>query len=176
MLLAHKERGRLALGRPLGVALAGAVALLVGDGPALLCPVPSSRAAVRVRGDDPAWRLARVAAAQLPAARAVRLLHPARRTRDQAGLGTAERARNLAGALRADRGPVGPVLVVDDVVTTGATLVEATRALRAAGHLVVGAAVVAATPRRRPARPGAGDRRRVSPGTGSSLHPADDEG
>ena len=59
------------------------------------------------------------------------------------------RAANLAGALQA-RGPLHglPVVLVDDVVTTGATLTEASRALGAAGARVCGAAVVAATQRR----------------------------
>lgn len=154
MLLAHKERGRLALGAPLGAALAGPVSCLPRRGPLLLCPVPSSPAAVRRRGDDPAWRLARQAAETVAGAQAVRLLQQARRTLDQSGLTTEQRAHNLRGALRADprRSPVGrPVVVVDDVMTTGATLVEAARALRAGGHQVVGAVVLAATTRRRDA-------------------------
>ena len=73
---------------------------------------------------------------------------PARRVADQSGLDAAGRSANLAGALRASSDLSGvPVVVVDDVVTTGATLVEAARALRDAGALVRGAAVVAATQR-----------------------------
>jgi predicted amidophosphoribosyltransferase len=153
LLLAHKERGRLQLTRPLGAALATAV-LLHGRGPVLLCPVPSSAQAVRARGHDHALRLARAAAASLRtrgvAARPARLLVPARPVVDQAGLTSAQRGVNLHGALRATGRPGVRVVVVDDVVTTGATLAEAARALTAQGHPVVGAAVLAATSRRRP--------------------------
>ena len=149
LLLAHKERGDLALTRPLGRALAKVVAAH-GAGPYLLCPVPSSRSAVRRRGYDHALRLAGAAARHLgtegTAARP--LLTQVRGVADQSGLTPAARARNLAGALRATGTPGLPVVVVDDVMTTGATLVEAARALAAQGHLVAGAAVLAATTRR----------------------------
>lgn len=153
LLVAHKERGRLMLSRPLARALAAAVALHpLPAGPLLLCPVPSSAAAVRQRGFDHAWRLATTTASVLSSTgarvRSERLLVPARRVADQSGLSIEQRALNLAGALRCRPGPGGLVVVVDDVMTTGATLVEATRALQAAGHQVVGAAVVAATTRR----------------------------
>lgn len=153
-LLAHKERGRLGLGRPLGSALAAAVACLALPTHALLVPVPSSRAAVRARGHDHARRLARFAAAELTAAgrptRAAPLLVPVRDLGDQSGLGAAGRAANLAGAFAVrNELPLGlSVVVVDDVVTTGASVVEATRALTAAGAAVHGAASVAATIRR----------------------------
>jgi predicted amidophosphoribosyltransferase len=167
LLLAHKERGLLGLGPALGTAL-GTVAAGLTTGPVLLCPVPSARSAVRQRGYDHAHRLAAAAARELrrqgrPAG-VGRLLRPARLVADQSGLGSAQRAANLAGALRAVPSPPARVIVVDDLMTTGATLVEATRALVQDGHDVVGAAVIAATPRRK------------SPGRGSPLHPARDEG
>lgn len=171
VLLAHKESGRLVLAGPLGTALAAAVVTAIGPelspavigaaGPALapepraglvLVPVPSARSAVRARGHDHALRLARSAASVLTAAglaaSADPLLVPARRVADQSGLDRTERGRNLRGALRAAGRAAGPVVVVDDVVTTGATLVEASRALSAAGSAVVATAVVGATQRR----------------------------
>ena len=76
-----------------------------------------------------------------------------RDVRDSAGLSAAERAGNLAGALavRADlRRPLRgrTVVLIDDVVTTGATLSESARALHAIGATVPSAAVIAATRRR----------------------------
>ena len=148
LLLAHKERGRLALPRPLGEALAGAAALLRPPPGALLVPVPSSPAVVRARGHDHARRLAVAAAARL-GLRAHPVLRQRRPVADAAGLGAAQRRRNVAGALAARRPLAGSVVVlVDDVTTTGATLHEAARAVAAAGGTVLGAAVVAATPAR----------------------------
>jgi ComF family protein len=146
VLLAHKERGRLALVRPLSSALAAAVLALDPPRGTVLVPVPSSPATVRERGHDHGRRLAS-AAARRTGLRARPVLQQARAVADSAGLSAAERALNLRGALRARRPLDGvPVVVVDDVVTTGATLREAVRALRAAGAQVHGVAVVAVTP------------------------------
>ncbi len=154
MVNAHKERQRLALAAPLGRVLAGAVAALAPTGAVILVPVPSARPVVRRRGHDPLLRLSREAAAWLRRqgrqVSVARLLQTVHQPADQAGLGTQARHANLSGAMRA-RAPAraGPVVVVDDVVTTGATVREAQRALEVAGVTVAGIAVVAATQRRR---------------------------
>lgn len=72
---------------------------------------------------------------------------------DSAGLSQRERAANLTEAMTATPPPHPgtAAVIVDDIVTTGATLREAARALDAAGWSVRGAAVVAATERRRSA-------------------------
>ncbi|MEV0928500.1 ComF family protein [Streptomyces spongiicola] len=166
VLLAHKERGALALAGPLGAALAGAAgaASLHGrgaPGPLLLVPVPSARRSVRARGHDPVRRIAVAAALALRRAgtyaRAVPALRHSRRVADQSGLTARERLDNMAGALEAvpfDGRSLGAcrTVLVDDVMTTGASLAEAARALRAAfpGRFLEStrmcAAVVAAPP------------------------------
>jgi predicted amidophosphoribosyltransferase len=69
----------------------------------------------------------------------------------QKGLGRGDRAQRVRGSMRVRRGLFAPnvngrpCIIVDDVLTTGATVAEAARALRAAGAVVRGAVVVAAT-------------------------------
>jgi predicted amidophosphoribosyltransferase len=162
LLLAHKERGALGLCRPLGTLLAVAVRPVTGPFRLALVPVPSRSAVVRERGHDPVLRMARVAAGRLRAegrsASVVPLLRPRLAVADQAGLGAAARAANLAGSLtvrdaglralaRAGRPTVA--VVCDDVLTTGATAREAQRALQEHGVPVRAVACVAATRRRR---------------------------
>jgi len=146
-LIAYKERGRRDLAGPLGGLLA--VALAYSPAGAVLVPVPSSAAARRARGGDHLVRLARVAARR-SGGRVVPALVLVRHVDDSAGLDATARKVNLAHAMAATR-PADPrraAVLVDDITTTGATLVEAARALRARGWRVGGAAVVAATPKR----------------------------
>ncbi|MGW0513424.1 ComF family protein [Streptomyces olivaceoviridis] len=113
-----------------------------GRGPVLLVPVPSARWAVRARGHDPVRRMALAAAGELrrtgTAARVAAVLRQRRAVADQAGLDARRRLENLAGALEVSPGGgrllgAGPVVLVDDLMTTGASLAEAARALREAG-------------------------------------------
>ena len=130
----------------------------------VVVPAPSSRDAVRRRGDAPLldlalWVQRRSGDARLTVAPA---LQQVRRVADQSGLGITERRRNLAGAMgvRPRWQPVvrdREVVVVDDVVTTGATIAEAARTLRRSGALHVVAAVIAAAQRH---EPGSGTSRR----------------
>lgn len=159
LLLAYKERGavglRAALAQPLATAIAAAAA---SPGSAVVVvPIPSSRRAIRDRGGDVVLALARragsVARRDGLVVRVVPALRHGRRVADSAGLGAQQRAANLAGAFtvspRLRRAVVGtPVVIADDLITTGATIAEAARGLRAAGAVVVGAATVAATRRR----------------------------
>jgi predicted amidophosphoribosyltransferase len=169
MVNAHKEHRVLTLATPLGRVLSDVVTDLLaaldpdvlaaqssGDpAPVLLVPVPSRRAVVRRRGHDPLLRVTRGTAARLrrQGVRATcRLLLTARgRVRDQSTLGAVERAENLSGSMRARSGasvvPGALLVVVDDVLTTGATAREAQRALEEAGLPVAGIAAVAATQR-----------------------------
>lgn len=110
-------------------------------GDVLLVPVPSARRAVRARGHDPARRIALSAARVLrragTSARVLAVLRQRRAVADQTGLDSRQRLDNLAGALEVAAGGVpllgdGRVVLVDDLMTTGASLAEAARAVRAA--------------------------------------------
>lgn len=155
-LIAWKEEGRFGLTSPLCHLLAAATGQLLKPGrPAVMVPIPTSRRSKRARGADVVDELARASAQLLRGVgvdiRVMQALAYARSTDDQAGLDAEHRASNLGGAFRL-RSMVAlagrDVVVVDDILTTGATVTEAVRVLTRAGHRPVGIAVVAATPRR----------------------------
>ena len=154
---AFKDDGRTdasrALAAPLGIAIRAALAEAGADPPVAarrgveVCTVPSTRAAFRSRGYAPVGLL--LARCGLRASPVLRL---ARGRADQAGLTREARRENAEGALVAAAQLVGRrFLLVDDVVTTGSTLAEASRAIRVAGGVVVAVAVLADTPLRHPA-------------------------
>jgi predicted amidophosphoribosyltransferase len=180
-VVAWKDGGRQDLTGPLGAALARAVVAALTDAagaarpppplapalrPVVLVPVPSSPAARRARGADIASALARAAARHLRrrgiAVEVRPLLRHRRAVSDQAGLGAAGRRANVdhAFGLRPGPGPRGrlatgrPVVVVDDVVTTGASAAEACRVLGRHGAVVLAVAAACWTPRRVHVLPG----------------------
>lgn len=161
---AWKDAGRrdleAVLAPLLAASLDGALAGAAWDrGVVVVVPAPSSRRAVRERGDTPMVGLCERAVSHLagrpgPTLRVAPALRHDRRVEDQSGLGTVERRGNLSGALSVNplwRNVIDGrrVLLVDDVVTTGATVAEAARAVRAAGAEEVLGASLAATQRTR---------------------------
>lgn len=149
---ACKERGDRATARALGAGLALAIAAAPAG---RLVRVPSSREGLRRRGFDPVELVLRGAGK-----RAV----PLRRVASRAPPGTQkersadERALAAHGSLELGRRHAARLagtaaVLVDDVVTSGATVREGVRALRAAGCEPVAIVAVARTPRRLPARP-----------------------
>ncbi|MEP6648400.1 MAG: phosphoribosyltransferase family protein [Lapillicoccus sp.] len=154
LVSAYKDDGRRDLRPLLAALLAESITVSASGRSVAVVPMPSSRAAVRRRGDDPVGDLVAESVAHVPGRPTVLpVLRPLRHLADQSTLGHRERAVNLSGAYAVRSGGAAelhgrPVVLVDDVVTTGATLAEAARVVRAKGGLVVGAATLAATQRR----------------------------
>jgi len=161
IVLAFKNQQRTDLARPLARSLIPALhAALVhvraqeelAEGQAAtavqIAAVPSSRSAFRSRGYHPVAVALRAAGVYES-----RVLRVARATGSQKTLSATERARNAEGAFVATRWLGGArFIVVDDVLTTGATIDEATRAIAEAGGIVIAAATIGFTPRRLPVR------------------------
>ena len=141
LVQALKFRGELALSSLLGKLLADRIAHATVD---RIVAVPLSPARLRTRGYNQSVEIARhVMPAKLD-------LHTCVRTREtppQMDLPFDERRRNVRGAFQCTRALIGErIALVDDVMTTGATLDEVAKVLKAAGASRVENWVVARTP------------------------------
>ena len=150
---AWKEDGAGVLTAALVPPLTHAILTLLskaGDGPVTLVPVPPTASSLRRRGVDPLRTLARDTTVHLASlgfdVRLLEAVASSRARRDQSELSATARVKNMQGSLQLVRRPFTPVVVIDDIVTTGATLRETVRAL-GAETTVLGCAVVAATPK-----------------------------
>lgn len=165
LILAFKERGRHRLARPLGALLAEAVAVTADpQDPLLLLYVPDTAAAARARQGDHLRLLARAAAARLrEGGRRVAVAAPLRALpkADSAHLSAAQRAAGAAGGFAVRHSRVGELrsaapgsvtVLLDDIVTTGATLAAVSRLLAAEGVRVDACVTLAATRRYLPQR------------------------
>ncbi len=140
-IVAVKEHGRADLVEPLAVALRAGLAHLLTWGvvavPLTLVPAPTRRWAARRRGGDPVTRVALTATAERRDITVVQALRTRALVADSVGLSSADRQRNIAGRIKVMRPVEGEVVVVDDIVTTGATARESVRVLQKAGATVV---------------------------------------
>lgn len=151
LVLALKHGDRLDTVPMLGGWLARAGAPLLAEAD-LVVPIPLHWTRLFTRRANQSAELARAAcrAAGRPQLYAPLVLARTRRTPSQEGRGRAGRIANVAGALAVRRPVAGRrVLLVDDVLTTGATLDAATAVLRAAGASAVDVLVLALVPPRR---------------------------
>ncbi len=150
LVLALKFGHAVALARPLGVALAARIDFPVD----LLLPIPLSAPRLAERGFNQAWLIARAIArahaCDSSAGKDLRhdagVLARVRHDPPQALQALRARAANLRGAFSCQRDLAGlRVAIVDDVMTSGATLAEAARAVRNAGASFVATIVAART-------------------------------
>jgi ComF family protein len=152
LLTRFKFAADLAAGRVLGTLLIEAVtAALPRD--AVLLPMPLHRRRLAERGFNQAWELTKMLARESGLQSRADLLLRMRPTDPQTGLNATSRRRNVRGAFvvppaRATQLAGRTVVLVDDVVTTGATAAEASRSLMRAGaaQVIIVAVARAAAP------------------------------
>jgi predicted amidophosphoribosyltransferase len=150
-IVAMKDRGRADLLAPLSRSLAEGIHRLLQwgllDVPLTVVAAPTRGWSARQRGGDPVTRIATLATADHPDIAVVRALRMKALARDSAGLDSAGRERNVAGRVLLTRRRLPPgreLLLVDDVVTTGATARESVQVLQAAGARVAAVLALAA--------------------------------
>lgn len=149
-IVALKEDGRTDLIPPLAHALGLGIHRLLAWGvlelPLTVVPAPTRRLAARRRGGDPVTRLLAAAVAAHPGITVTPALRLKGSAKDSVGLSSGDRQRNLAGRITVVSSKLGggaDVLLMDDIVTTGATACESVRMLKSAGARVAGVLALA---------------------------------
>jgi ComF family protein len=139
LVQALKYEGALANARVFGTRLVAQALREQGDDPwrdaALVVPMPLHPSRLVERGFNQSHEIARIVSRALDLQLVGKGLRRIRGTAPQVGLSRQQRAGNLSGAFVADPSLVAGrhVVLIDDVVTTGSTAIEAASTLRAAG-------------------------------------------
>lgn len=143
LIRSFKELGESDIARIMASQMAGLISCFQSRD-ITLTSVPGNRRAVLERGFNQAEVLAREIQRISPEYGFRRLLHKSRETADQSKLKPGERAVNLQGSIVSAAGKLN-VVVIDDIVTTGATIKATAEALQHAGHHFVGFVTFAET-------------------------------
>jgi ComF family protein len=146
VLISYKN-GNRSLGPTLAKILINTMTESPTDFPLQLIPIPSSLSKFHKRGYDSITNLCNEMSKLNFDLQVVHgALYLKQEVRDQVGLSARERQENLADAFAATTLLSGPVLIVDDVVTTGATIANAAKALRIAGAQTIYALTLCGSP------------------------------
>jgi predicted amidophosphoribosyltransferase len=144
LLVSLKDKGQFALVAELAQMLRPVIEKLpASESNRYLVPAPSSPENYSKRGFHPMLLLAQEVASKYPSFSVVNCLRFSRRVKDQVGLTEPERLANLSFSMELNQSVTGRVCyLLDDVVTTGATALEAARVLRVGGAYLAGVLAV----------------------------------
>jgi len=144
LLVSLKDKGQFALVAELAQMLRPVIEKLpASESSRYLVPAPSSPENYSKRGFHPMLLLAQEVASKYPSFSVMNCLRFSRRVKDQVGLTEPERLANLSFSMELNQSVTGRVCyLLDDVVTTGATALEAARVLRVGGAYLAGVLAV----------------------------------
>jgi ComF family protein len=152
VILLSKEQGLVAAHRILARAVSSAISAFRLKGPASIILIPTQSKSLRRRGFNHLEEIGKLILQNGFINQEIEFINAlefTRRISDQTKLTESQRTSNLRGAFRVKKVRISnPIIVMDDVITTGSTLREAVRALQERNLTVVGAATACASQRR----------------------------